>query len=733
MSLFSELKRRNVFRVATAYVIVGWLLTEILATLFPMFGVPDWVVKAVVIVVAMGFVPLLVFSWAFELTPEGLKREKDVDRDSSITSATGKKLDYVTIVAVVLGVAFIGWSKTGTDEPAPAYEIVETSGAPSVAVLPFVNMSGNTENEYFSDGLTETLLHMLAQIPGLKVAARTSSFAFKGKEQDIRVIAHALNVAHVLEGSVQRAGDRVRVTAQLIRADDGFHVWSSNYDRVLNDIFAIQDEIAADVGKSLSTSLLGESDVEIESVGTEDVAAYDLYLQALSDQATGSYGSLREAEGLLKDALLVDANFLDAKIALVDVYIWQADTGMRDYSAAFTDGIVLLEQVLAARPNDLIAKEKLLLLTAYSAEAAGSVTALQDALPQMRAIVSAAPNNAQLRKAHAYLLFDAGRRVDGLAEMQKALEYDPLNASIHYDIGIVHRVLHDWDLAQAAYDRSLELKPNQPNVYNEISRLKEATGDGVGVLSNWYMAMESDSQDHEIPSAMAGYLYNFGLIEEGDPFRDRAMLIAPNSPATRHANLRRALASGDQKKSLELARSMIEDDIRDRHFAYFEAVGTVLYDAVQNGMAADALEYMELHQPGFNDVESTTIKLKVRAAQSVAFAAWAATMPAEEFGNRIDAYWRVVELGGVTPEDNPLTYLEVLAVRRETESAIEFGLAHVFNVPITEAIWWRDYIHLPHLQSVLADPRVQEQVQRWEIEKSETREQLRVFLAERSK
>ena len=147
MSLFSELKRRNVFRVATAYVIVGWLLTEILATLFPMFGVPDWVVKAVVIVVAMGFVPLLVFSWAFELTPEGLKREKDVDRDSSITSATGKKLDYVTIVAVVLGVAFIGWSKTGTDEPAPAYEIVETSGAPSVAVLPFVNMSGNTEND----------------------------------------------------------------------------------------------------------------------------------------------------------------------------------------------------------------------------------------------------------------------------------------------------------------------------------------------------------------------------------------------------------------------------------------------------------------------------------------------------------------------------------------------------------------------------------------------------------
>lgn len=733
MSLFSELKRRNVFRVATAYIIVGWLLTEILSTLFQIFGVPDWVAKAVVIIVAMGFVPLLVFSWAFELTPDGLKREKDVDRDSSITSATGKKLDYVTIAAVVLGVAFIGWSKTGTDEPAAAYEIVESSGAPSVAVLPFVNMSGNTENEYFSDGLTETLLHMLAQIPGLRVAARTSSFAFKGKEQDIRVIARALDVAHVLEGSVQRAGDRVRITAQLIRADDGFHVWSSHYDRILDDIFAIQDEIAADVGKSLSKSLLGENDVEIESVGTEDVAAYDLYLQALSHQVTGSYGSLREAEGLLKDALLVDTNFLDAKIALADVYILQADTGMREFTAASTDGTVLLEQVLAARPNDLIAKEKLLLLTAYSAADAGSVTALQDALPQMRAIVSAAPNNAQLRKAHAYLLFDAGRRVDGLAEMQKALEYDPLNANIHYEIGFFHRTLHNFEFALAALERSLELKPDQPNAYNEISRIRAALGDAVGALRNTLKGMELDSQDPEIPSGIANFLYVFGLIEEGDAFRDRAMLIAPNSPTTRHANLRRAVASGDQKKSLELARSMIEDNIENRHNVYMAAVVTVLDDAVLYGTVADALEYMELHHPGFNDVESTSIELKVRAAQSVAFAAWAVTMPEEEFGNRIDAYWRVAELRGVTPENNPLTYLEVLAVHGETEAAIEFGLAHVFNEPITQAIRWGDYIHLPHLQSVVADLRVQQQVQRWEIEKSETREQLRAFLAEHSK
>ena len=195
-------------------------------------------------------------------------------------------------------------------------------------MLPFVNMSGNSENEYFSDGLTETLLHMLAQVPELRVAARTSSFAFKGQDKDIREIALALRVAHVLEGSVQRAGDRVRITAQLIRANDGFHVWSENYDRTLDDIFGIQDEIATKVGNSLSDSLLGARDKDIEGVATKDVSAYDLYLQALAELAKGSYGSLQAAEGLLKDALSKDPEFLDAKTELARNYLDQMLTGL---------------------------------------------------------------------------------------------------------------------------------------------------------------------------------------------------------------------------------------------------------------------------------------------------------------------------------------------------------------------------------------------------------------------
>jgi TolB-like protein len=233
----------------------------------------------------------------------------------------------------------------------------------SVAVLPFVNMSGNPDNEYFSDGLTETLLHMLAQVSELKVAARTSSFAFKGQDRDIREIADALDVAHVLEGSVQRSGDRVRITVQLIRANDGFHIWSENYDRTLDDIFGIQDEIAGRVGTALSASLLsGNQKLPIVGVGTSDVAAYDDYLHALSAAASGSFSGYREAEQALQAALAKDPDFVDAKVKLADVYISQSATGMTSRADAYRDAVSLLQQALLDRPDDINAESQLLQL-----------------------------------------------------------------------------------------------------------------------------------------------------------------------------------------------------------------------------------------------------------------------------------------------------------------------------------------------------------------------------------
>ena len=286
MPLIAELRRRNVFRVAAAYLVVGWLLTEVLTTILPTLGAPIWAARAVILTFAFGFIPAVVLSWVFELTPDGIKREHEIDRDESTPNKKGKALDYVTIIGVILVVVFFGFFSARTADDDPPVAIASNA---SVAVLPFVNMSDDKDNEYFSDGLTETLLHMLTQVPDLKVAARTSSFAFKDQNRSIQDIAQALGVAHVLEGSVQRVGDRVRITAQLIRAADGFHVWSSSYDRTLDDIFGIQDEIAEKVGTSLSKSLLGTpSTAMFAGVTTTNSDAYDLYLQALKERATFS-------------------------------------------------------------------------------------------------------------------------------------------------------------------------------------------------------------------------------------------------------------------------------------------------------------------------------------------------------------------------------------------------------------------------------------------------------------
>lgn len=730
MSLFSELKRRNVFRVATAYIIVGWLLTEVLATLMPMFDVPEWVGKAVVIVVAVTFIPVLIFAWAFEMTPEGIKREKDVDRGASITSQTGKKLNYVTIVAVVIGIAFLAWSKSGLDVAPHHQEIAETSDAPSVAVLPFVNMSGNADNEYFSDGLTETLLHMLAQIPEIKVAARTSSFAFKGQQQDIRKIALALGVAHVLEGSVQRSGDKIRVTAQLIRADDGFHVWSTIYDRTLNDIFVIQDEIAKDVGQSLTTSLLGEKPVAIAGIGTHDIVAYDLYLQALGQRADGSYGALRNAEELLKQALLLDSGFLDAKRELAEIYVQQQVTGLLEQDEAFEDAADLLDQVLAVRPDDISSRALLIAVQAYQAENAGAYMAVSDAIGPLQTFAAQAPNDINVMTTLYRMLGLVGRLEDSLIVIEQALQIDPMNAELHYSSANINQRLKNYDAARAALRRSLELRPNQPNAYNKLATMDLAEGDAVGSIHNTLEAMTLDARDQEIPAMLASYLYRVGLIEYGDYYRDRAVLIAPNSPMARLAVLESHNARGDRDAGDRLARSMVADDIDERHGSYWEAVYTVLTNAIAREDVTEGLDFISQYQPGFNDPSSSEISFKVRYAQEGAFAAWDAAFGRERAAEMVNEYWRVMTESGILESEYSVLHLEVLAFRGDLDTAIEFALTEVLSKPVTEAVWWREIFALPFMRDVANAPRVSARLQQWDEDAIRLRDDLRPVLDE---
>ncbi len=284
MSLFSELKRRNVFRVGAAYAVVAWLLVQVADVVFPVFGAPDWALRIFVIVLLLGLPVALLASWVFELTPEGMKREKDIDRSAPVTRSTGRRLDRVIIVALIIALGYFIWERQARIEPAepttqPTIESSTATEEPapkkrSIAVLPFVNMSADPENEYFADGLSEELLNQLAQIPDLQVAGRTSSFSFKGKNEDLRQIGNTLGVANVLEGSVRRQGNKVRVTAQLIRVDDGFHLWSNAYDRDMDDVFVIQDDIASNVANALKIVLDEESWQRMQEAGVRNVDAF---------------------------------------------------------------------------------------------------------------------------------------------------------------------------------------------------------------------------------------------------------------------------------------------------------------------------------------------------------------------------------------------------------------------------------------------------------------------------
>ena len=329
MSFFGELKRRNVIRVGIAYVLMGWVALQFADFALDLVDAPNWVIQSLTIVVVIALPFVLFFSWAYELTPEGLKRDGDVDRSHSITGDTARKLDRTIIVVLIVALGYFFWesrfagdTETGLESTTAAPDPVastEMATAQSVAVLPFLNLSNDPEKEYFSDGITEEIINAVVKIPGISVPARTSVFGYKGHQGDIRAVGMELGVTHVLEGSVRSQGDQVRVTAQLIKVDDGFHLWSENFDRRLENIFAVQDEIAA----AIAEVVVGELGVQAVPNRTSNMAAYDLYLQGRALFRVRN----RNAVDVLAQATEADPDFAPAWAVLAQA--WQV-AGYRD-------------------------------------------------------------------------------------------------------------------------------------------------------------------------------------------------------------------------------------------------------------------------------------------------------------------------------------------------------------------------------------------------------------------
>jgi len=723
-----------------AYVLFAWVLLQGADFGLDLVGAPNWIIQALSIVVATGLPVALVIAWAFELTPEGLKRERDVDRSQSITGQTGRKLDRVIIGVLTVAVVYLLLDKlvlqdlVTVQEAAPDTTQVTAPPAEqgaSVAVLPFVNMSGDQENEYFSDGLTETLLHMLSQLPGLRVAARTSSFAFKGQNVSIGEIAGALGVATVLEGSVQKANDRVRVTAQLVRAEDGFHIWSQNYTRPLEDIFAIQDEIATDVANALGSSLLGTARSGLRGVNTTDLSAYDSYLKGLEQQAIYSYGSLEAAENHFKQALARDPGFTEARLSLVRNYQLKFNTGLIDRDEVRVAAEPLIRQVREQQPENPLARALELTLDLQLFDPSESAEELRVLLNELQDLLQVLPNESLIRTYVAGGLNGYfGKGEQAIQVLQAGLMIDPLEAELHRVLGQMYVRNKRLDEARASLQRSLELAPENPNTYGSMAEV-ELEADNLPAALDWLRQSSLvDRQDHEIVAHIARDLYRLSLPEEADHWLARAQALAPDSGLTRSLEVERAAAREDPQQVIALAPPLIAEQIEDRQGAFGRTMFLYIDTMLQVGRAREAYDFLVSVRP-----ELTRYDQVARGNQGLTmqWASIAAMSGFESFENR-QAAWNSLtgslDAQGfpwkLDPSDKNYTWDYLM--NGEVEQAIDHYLEYDINEPLAKNLDRHRKRLYPVFAPVYDDPRVAARLIADAERFSEVREEVREML-----
>jgi len=466
LQLFKELQRRNVSRVAIGYIVSSWLLAQVADLVLENIGSPDWVMKTILLILALGFPVVVFFSWAYEVTPEGIKRESEIDRSESITHVTGRKLDHAITAVLVVALAYFAYDKfilgpsrdtelvQATTESV-ASEVVEqvAETEKSIAVMAFVNMSADPEQEYFSDGIAEEILNGLAHLPDLRVAARTSAFSFKGQNVDIRKVGETLNVNHVLEGSVRKAGDRLRITAQLISVGDGYHLWSETYDRQIDDIFAIQEEIARAVVGALEVTLGLEEETPLVHQGTTNTEAYNWFLRGKFYIGQQSPSSFEKAIESYSRAIELDPEFAGGYGGLA---YGQA------YNSAFTLYSPVAESVRSAYRRALeIDENQTDALLAKAVDLVASDHNYAEAEQAVRKALETGTNRTLITDAYWWIILQAQRRFDeALDVLAIAEKSDPLSSLVMQGIG--HNLMWKGDyLAALPYlETALEMNPN---------------------------------------------------------------------------------------------------------------------------------------------------------------------------------------------------------------------------------------------------------------------------------
>jgi adenylate cyclase len=491
MAFFAELKRRRVGKVAIAYGAIAWAVTEASSVVVPALHLPEWLVTAIVVFLLVGFPVAMVLAWIFDVGPEGIERTEPIAGAPPSTQVKLRMAYAAVVLLLMAGLGYLlyerGFGRAHANQP---HE--------SIAVLPFTNLSGDASRDYFSDGMSEELLNLLARVPGLKVASRTSSFAYKGRNLDIREVGRELGVETVLEGSVRQAGDQVRITAQLIDAESGFHLWSATYDRKLEDIFQVQDEIAAAIVDKLRIELAPqEQELAVrDKAPTQNVEAYELYLQGRAIWKRRGEDNLRKAIDLYQRALGLDPGFARAQAALASAYVV-----LPGYTEEKDDERQIMPMAEAAARQALSIDPKIGEAHAVLAQLNAQRGDLLDAESGFFFAISLEPNEPTPHHWYSLLLARVGRLQQALEQARRAQELDPTSAILAANLANMHLLLGDDEQALRFSRQAAELG---------FDKLQSGVESTVAVRrGQWEEAKRLMAEQEHLPDEIRAFIPRF--------------------------------------------------------------------------------------------------------------------------------------------------------------------------------------------------------------------------------
>ena len=634
--IFQEARRRRVFHIVAMYIVGAFIALQVADLAFPGLSIPETAIQYIWIGVIIGFPFALFFGWRFDLVDGRILRTAAVNGAPGLPIGKGDNVMLaimsVALVAICVGLAF-EISQTRVDDP--GRRRLADAAPNSVAVLPFANFGGVLENEYLADGLTETLLHALSQASGLMVTARTSSFFYKGKDIDVRDIAAELGVSKVLEGSVQQSGDKIRIVAQLIEADTGFHLWSNTYDRDLGDVFAIQDSIASNVAIAILatvTAAPGLSDTKLTGVSTTNLAAYQKYLLGLEQARISSNLSLPKAEALFQQALVIDPDFFEATKELAYTTFDMSNNGTIPAQVALDRLRPLGDRLLEERPDDG---------TSIAVDAwirfLGDRDSIDndDIVKRLVAATERSPNETRVYFYLARVLRRIDRQDEAIEWLNRALIVDPLDHMLYYQLGNMIDSADNSQAAIEAYEKVTELNPEWPSGHSSLAFARWQAGDHVG----WYQGMSHaaalDPLDHEMEMALAEGLLDLGLYEESNKHIARASKInAANGGEWLYSSFLSLL--GDPAESRILTESFFRHELSDRGLGHLVPVLVYISASINEGKMQEALAVFEEIIPGITAEEFISASNKEFYFQFGATIGWAQGKEISEVSARLD-------------------------------------------------------------------------------------------------